>query len=145
MLTVLLFWFWVLLMPGSRSECVPGLALASYPLRANSWICCLRSPATRAKTGRTAQVSATQGGTAHTENLRSSRSFLRKQRRKTPLTTKQAKIDEKGPNQRSLAIFWPSFCRFQDASSQGFLRKSATPKPFDFQSKICKNCSISPF
>ena len=49
--------------PGA-SECAPGLGeFVFMALRANSWISCPQLPTTRARTGRTAHVFATQGGT----------------------------------------------------------------------------------
>ena len=68
-LTVPVFWFWVLLMPeppaSSRSLRLSPWTHICFmaPFERNSWICSPSCPATRGKTGRSAQVFATQGGT----------------------------------------------------------------------------------
>ena len=78
-LTVLVFWSWVLMAPHLPSfiqepQIVPlNWHLLSWPLRANSRICSRSSPATRAKTGRTAQVFAIQAGTHRKKGKQSHR------------------------------------------------------------------------
>ena len=46
-----------------------GVAFAFMALRANSWICCPQLPPHHPKTGRTAHVLATQGGTRRVSSL----------------------------------------------------------------------------
>ena len=67
-LTVLVFWSWVLLLsrlpPWSRSlRLFAWASILLYGPLDIAWICCPQLPTTRAKTGRTAHVFKAQGGT----------------------------------------------------------------------------------
>ena len=73
-LTVLVFWFRVVLVPWlpglSRSpRCTPELVSDSRPLRANSRICSPQLPDHPSKTGRTAQVCCNTGGDTPNQGL----------------------------------------------------------------------------
>ena len=76
--TVLVFWSWVLLLPGfdlglGASDCSPGLAFSSTGPWTLLGSAARSSPTIRAKTGRTAHVFTARGGTRQSNVGESSR------------------------------------------------------------------------